>query len=163
MTSIRGDGSEAVRSEPLAVRELRPADVETVVAIEAEAFTSPWRADTFLGLLGRDTVRMLVMTDAAEAIVGYAVLWIVLDQGELANLAVVSDRRGEGLGRALLDHVLDDARGRGVEKLFLEVRESNEVALRLYRAAGFEEIGRRPAYYDNPREDARVLAVALSA
>ncbi len=155
------------------------ADVPAVVAIETEAFSTPWQADTFEALLDRDGLELLVLAGAVEhpggaehaggagspggaaEVLGYAVLWCVLDQGELANIAVRPELRGRGLGARLLDEVLAAARRRGVTKLYLEVRDSNETALRLYERFGFREVGRRRSYYQEPREDARVMALEL--
>lgn len=159
---------EVVSSSALAppdgieIRPLRHEDIGAVVAIEREAFTTPWQPDTFAGLLDRDGVELLVLADAREGVIGYAVLWCILEQGELANIAVTPARRGEGLGALLLDHVLDVARRRGVEKLFLEVRASNAPALAMYSAFGFEQVGRRRAYYDQPKEDALVMLASLT-
>ena len=136
------------------------ADVEAVAEMEAAAFSTPWRADTFRTLLERPGAEMHVIEDGGE-VVGYAVLWCILDQGELANIAIREDARGRGLGGVLLDRVLDVARERGVRSLFLEVRVSNEAAASLYDSRGFREIGRRRDYYDRPREDARVLEKRL--
>jgi [ribosomal protein S18]-alanine N-acetyltransferase len=94
-------------------------------------------------------------------VLGYAVLWCVLDQGELANIAVRPELRGRGLGARLLDEVVAACRRRGVTKLYLEVRDSNDAALRLYERFGFREVGRRRSYYQEPREDARVMALEL--
>lgn len=143
-------------------RPLGAGDIDAVFAIEASAFTTPWQPETFEGLLGRDTVEMVVMTHQATEVIGYAVLWCILDQGELANLAIVPERRGKGLGSHLLRHVLDVAARRGVRKFFLEVRASNVAAIALYEGFGFSEIGVRRGYYDNPREDALVMAVSLT-
>jgi ribosomal-protein-alanine N-acetyltransferase len=137
------------------------ADVGRVVEIETEAFTSPWQEDTFASLLDRPGVELLVLEDEAEGIVGYAVLWCVVDQGELANVAVVPGRRGKGLGRWLVGRVLDVARERGLTRVYLEVRASNERAARIYEDYGFREVGVRRAYYDQPREDARILMIEL--
>jgi ribosomal-protein-alanine N-acetyltransferase len=143
------------------VRPMDRRDVNAVVAIEGDAFTTPWQADTFTGLLARDGAELLVMTDDDDTVVGYAILWCILDQGELANIAIVPARRGEGLGRALLLQVLDVARARGVQQLFLEVRASNEVAINLYLRQGFEEVGVRKNYYGRPPEDAKVMLAAI--
>lgn len=132
-----------------------------MVAIESEAFTTPWQASTFEGLLDREGIELMVMTDAVEGVIGYAVLWVILDQGELANLALTTDRRGAGLGAHLLRHVLGRARVRGVEKLFLEVRASNQRAIDLYHSFGFADVGIRRAYYDRPKEDAKVMLATL--
>ena len=143
------------------VRRLAPDDVDAVVAIETEAFSSPWRRETFLDLVGRPNVELLVLEDRAEGIIGYAVLWCIMDQGELANMAVTPVFRGRGLGRFLLSRVLDTARERGIEAVFLEVRVSNERASRLYESFGFVDVGKRRDYYDSPREDARVMRAGL--
>jgi [ribosomal protein S18]-alanine N-acetyltransferase len=145
----------------VSVRPLAADDVDAVVAIEAEAFTTPWSADTFVGLMDRDTVESLVMVDDLGTVLGYAVLWCILDQGELANIAIVPDRRGGGLGAWLLHKVCDVARSRGVKKLFLEVRTSNEAAIGLYRRFGFNDVGARRDYYESPREDALVMLATL--
>jgi ribosomal-protein-alanine N-acetyltransferase len=143
------------------VRAMRAEDVDAVVAIETEAFTSPWRRETFLELIGRRNLELLVMDHGAEGIVGYAVLWCILDQGELANFAVTPAMRGRGLGTRLLGRVLDIARGHGVETMYLEVRESNAAALGLYARFGFSQVGLRKGYYDHPKEDARILMAKL--
>ncbi len=143
------------------VRRMRAEDVDAVVAIETESFSSPWHRETFLELIDRPTAELLVMEDAVEGVIGYAVLWCILDQGELANVAIASRMRGRGLGRTLLGRVLDIGRERGVETVFLEVRESNAPALGLYRRFGFAEVGHRRGYYDHPKEDARILMAKL--
>jgi ribosomal-protein-alanine N-acetyltransferase len=136
-------------------------DIDAVVEIETEAFSSPWQKETFAGLIGRDGVELVVMTDGTAGVIGYAVLWCVLDQGELANVALTPERRGVGLGAHLLRYLLSVATGRGVKKLFLEVRASNERALDLYHRFGFDDVGLRRGYYDNPKEDARVMLMTL--
>jgi ribosomal-protein-alanine N-acetyltransferase len=138
-------------------------DVESVAAIEAEAFTSPWSVQTFASLLDRSGLELLVLEDEHEGVIGYAVLWCILDQGELANVAVTPRLRGRGLGTFLLGRVIEIARARGIENVFLEVRPSNTVAVELYRRFGFQEVGLRKGYYDQPREDALILAARLLA
>jgi ribosomal-protein-alanine N-acetyltransferase len=137
------------------------ADVEAVAGIEADVFTTPWSAETFAGLLDRPNLELLVLEDEREGVIGYGVLWCILDQGELANVAVTPRLRGRGLGTHLLARVLDLARERGVHTIFLEVRASNQQALDLYRRFGFSDVGRRRAYYDHPREDALIMAAKL--
>jgi ribosomal-protein-alanine N-acetyltransferase len=143
------------------VRKMRPDDLEAVVAIETASFSSPWRRETFLELIDRPTAEVLVMEHGEEGVIGYAVLWCILDQGELANVAIAAHMRGLGLGRQLLAHTLDAGRERGVQTVFLEVRESNAAALGLYHSFGFAQIGHRKGYYDRPKEDARVLMAKL--
>lgn len=143
------------------VRAMRADDVDAVAAIETATFSSPWHRETFLELIGRRNLELLVMEHASEGIVGYAILWCILDQGELANLAITPPMRGRGLGTLLLGRVVEVARGHGVETMYLEVRESNAAALELYRRFGFSQVGLRKGYYDHPKEDARILMAKL--
>lgn len=140
-------------------RPMRPGDVDRVVAIEEESFTSPWRADTFHTLLDRPGAELWVLEAPGEGVIGYSVLWCILDQGELANIAIAPAYRGKGHGASLLGKVLEIARSRGVESLYLEVRISNTKAAELYRSFGFTQVGIRKRYYDSPTEDA-ILMVA---
>lgn len=142
-------------------RRLGVPDVDAVVRIETDAFTNPWSRETFLGLLDRPGLEIWVLDDARFGIVGYAVLWCILDQGELANMAVRPEHRRRGLGSFLLSRVLQVARERGIKTVFLEVRASNESALSLYDRFGFDEVGVRRGYYESPKEDARVLKADL--
>ncbi len=143
------------------IRPMHTDDVDSVVAIELQAFTSPWKAETFLGLIGRDGAELWVIEHSRVGVIAYGVLWCLLDQGELANMAVAPEFLGQGLAVGLLNHLLEVASNRGVESIYLEVRESNERAVDLYLGFGFEEIGRRESYYDFPKEDARVMRIEL--
>jgi ribosomal-protein-alanine N-acetyltransferase len=144
------------------IRFAAPPDLPTIATLEARSFSNPWNPDTFRSLLEREGVRIFVAEDSNEGVVGYSVIWWVLDQGELANLAVRPEFRKRGIGAALLDHSLHWAGSQGVESLFLEVRVSNESANRLYGSRGFTQISTRRDYYQNPREDARILMKRLN-
>ncbi len=133
-------------------------DVPRVAAIERLAFSDPWPATAFAGLVGRDHVLFLVVReDAGTPVVGYVVAILAGDEGEIANLAVAPEFRTRGIGGGLVDRILGELPRRGVERLYLEVRESNAEARRLYGSRGFEEVGRRPGYYRRPAEDALIL------
>lgn len=147
--------------ETAQVRRMSRADVARVAAIEAESFTSPWQANTFRSLLERPGAELWVLDDREDGVVGYSVLWCILDEGELANIAVVESHRSMGLGRRLLSAMVDVARARGVVSLYLEVRVSNHRAAELYERFGFERIGIRRNYYDSPKEDAVLMRARL--
>ena len=144
------------------VRAMEQADVERVGAIEAASFTTPWKPATFGTLLGRPGAVLLVLEVPPHRVAGYAVLWCIQGQGELANIAVIPELRDRGLGSYLLDYVMDEARQREVVSLYLEVRVSNFRARSMYGSHGFEEIGVRRDYYERPQEDARVLIKRLA-
>ena len=154
-------GTEEFRSG-IFVRSMRDGDVERVAEIESSAFSTPWKAATFRQLLDRPGAVLLVLEVPPARVAGYAVLWCIQDQGELANIALVPEFRNRRLGAYLLDHLLREAWERAVESLYLEVRVSNFRARSMYASRGFEEIGVRREYYEKPREDARVLMKRLA-
>lgn len=102
----------------------------------------------------------LVSTELDEPI-GYFLAREILGTAEVLNLAVVPERRGRGLGGALLDAGLTAVRARGGSEVFLEVRASNAVAQGLYARRGFQMEGRRRGYYRRPDEDALVLRLLM--
>ena len=143
------------------IRRATLADVKSIAAIELRSFSNPWHPLTFRSLISQGRAHVLVAEGPEAEVVGYAVLWWVLEQGELANLAVAEGFRGKGVGSALLDRALADAEANDVESLFLEVRFSNDPAFHLYRSRGFTQVAVRRDYYRSPREDARVLLKEL--
>lgn len=136
-------------------------DVPSIVAIEQAAFSDPWSAASFREALAHPAVFFAGARRDGGELVGYVVAWFAADEGEIANLAVAPEGWGVGIGRALLDAALDEARRRHVTAMYLEVRDSNDRARRLYRSRGFEEVGRRRGYYQHPPEDAIVLRRTL--
>jgi ribosomal-protein-alanine N-acetyltransferase len=138
------------------------ADLNDVAALERHCYADPWPAAAFTALPDNPRVFFTVARrTGSEDLVGYAIAWYVLDEGELANLAVAPTERRRGIGRALLEAVLSDAADREVRELYLEVRQSNTAARRLYAAHQFEQVGRRRAYYRSPVEDALILRRTL--
>lgn len=140
---------------------MHEGDVAQVAEIERASFTMPWSARTFRSLLQRRDTECWLAEDEAGRALGYAVVWWVMDQAELANIAVHPEARRRGIASRLLERVLESMASRGVREIFLEVRASNVVAATLYRRHGFSEVGVRKNYYDLPREDALVLRKRL--
>lgn len=133
-------------------------DLPVIAEIERETFADPWSRGAFAGMLGQRGVYFAVARPAPGAApVGYVVAIHAGGEGEIANLAVTQASRGCGVGTALVEASLAEARRRQCGTLFLEVRESNAPARRLYARHGFEEVGRRRGYYRHPTEDALVL------
>jgi ribosomal-protein-alanine N-acetyltransferase len=132
------------------VVELMTADdVPRVVAIERAAFESPWSAGQFLHELKIPFSRLRVARSAGDptAVVGYACWWVIGDEVELQNLAVLAAERGRGIGRVLAEVVIDDAARSGARVVRLEVREGNHEARGLYDSLGFVPCGVRRNYY----------------
>jgi len=162
MTDTRPRAGSALPPRQLVIRAARRDDVDDVAAIERSAFSDPWSANSFRALFGNPLVHFAVAEDPITGrLHGYVVTWFVMDEGEIANLAVAEDVRRGGVGARLLDHALDTARERRCQVVFLEVRESNGAARALYASRGFEVAGRRSKYYRKPVEDALVLRRGL--
>jgi len=149
------------QSPPAELRPMRDADVEAVAAIERSAYEFPWSAGIFRDCLraGYDC-RVLV---EEQTIVGYGILSVGAGEAHVLNVCIAPSHQGQRLGRRLVHRVIDLARWHRAERIFLEVRPSNERAIALYLSLGFNEIGKRPNYYParRGREDAIVMAIEL--
>ncbi len=150
---------------PFCSRVMTEADLPAVMAIEERAYVVPWTP----GIM-RDCLRVgyhCWVYEQEGELVGYGILSAAMDVGEshILNLCVRPESQGRGLGRRILEHLLEQSKRLGCHLVLLEARPSNPVAIRLYRSAGFEQIGRRKRYYPTPtgREDALVFALDISA
>ena len=135
------------------LRRAEEADLSAISELEKECFSVPWSFESFREILDRTPYVMLVAEEESE-ILGYAILLSVFDEGDLMNIAVAERARRQGIGETLLQEILQAARERGVKKLFLEVREHNTPAIRMYEKNGFVFFGKRKEYYEKPTEDA---------
>ena len=138
------------------------ADLDEVFAVEKSVFPHPWSRGNFVDSIDAG-YHAWVLRDGGE-LAGYFLLMAAVDEAHLLNVSVAAQRQGKGMGRYLLDKVTACARGLGAESVLLEVRPSNERALKVYRHYGFVEIGRRKAYYpahNGQREDAIVMRFTL--
>lgn len=150
-----------VRPRMPELRPMREEDLESVAQIEAGAYDFPWTLGIF-----RDCLRAgyACWSLAQEGrIIGYAVLSVAAREAHVLNVCVAPDEQGHGHGRRLMRRLVDLARWHHAERVFLEVRPSNQRAIALYHDLGFNEIGRRPNYYParQGREDAIVMAFEL--
>ena len=141
------------------IRPIRSTDYDQILALEAEIFGSEaWPPEVFSAELEYPGSHYLV-AEADHQVIGYAGLRVVGpgDPGDIQTLAVASDYRGQGVGRALLDGLLSHASELHVSDVFLEVRADNQAAQALYQSRGFREITRRPGYYQPDHVDAIVM------
>lgn len=134
------------------------ADLDAVVALEEQSFTNPWSRDTLVWeLRNSDVTFVYVMRLDDRTPVAFCVCWMLLDELHVNTIAVAPAYRRQGLATRLLQHVLADAVARGVTRATLEVRASNQAALKLYERLGFSVTATRPGYYTQPDEDALIL------
>ncbi len=138
------------------IRFMEQRDVPQVEDIEKETFSQPWSARAFLDTLVREDTFYLVAEDAGR-IVGYCGLWQSLDEGEIPNVAVKKDFWHKGIGYKMLEALFSEGGKRGITAYTLEVRAGNKNAIALYEKAGFQSVGVRPGFYDQPKEDAVIM------
>jgi ribosomal-protein-alanine N-acetyltransferase len=133
-------------------------DLDGVLFVESESFTNPWTREMYAWeLQNRSVCHIYVVRVPDRPVVGFCAFWLVFDEIHINNLAILPDLRGQGIGSALVRHVLAEGRRLGARRATLEVRASNEPARRLYERLGFRVEGRRAGYYTNPVEDALIL------
>jgi [ribosomal protein S18]-alanine N-acetyltransferase len=131
----------------------------------SDAYGEAWQADDLPAVLSTSGTAARIAFNAAAKPLGFYLWRQTLDEAELLLIAVRPEARGAGLGRRLIQDLLAQARDSGVAQMFLEVREGNDPALRLYRAAGFDPIGRRARYYrgrDGRAHDALTMRYDLA-
>lgn len=141
-----------------AVRIATDADLALLVSLEERIFAVPWREAALKGHLAAPHTLSLLLFDGDDP-VGYLLAGFLPPEGELYRVAVLPEKRRAGCGRLLLDAFFRAAEEREVYALYLEVRESNEAAIALYRSAGFRPIFLRENYYRDPTEAALVMTV----
>jgi ribosomal-protein-alanine N-acetyltransferase len=133
-------------------------EIDEVLSIEEASFTNPWTREMYLAELANTGVSFVYLArDAGGRPVGFCSFWRVLDELHINNLAVLPGRRRLGVGSRLVEHVLREAQKRGAGRATLEVRRSNEPAIRLYTRWGFVVSAVRHNYYSQPDEDALIL------
>ncbi len=142
------------------IRSANADDIAEIAKLESLCFSDPWEPVYFENLLRNPSLKIFVAC-SGETPVGYGIIAIIVDEGEILNVAVSPEYRGLGLGRMLMNEMIGICKTSLVSSLFLEHRESNTPAAKLYESLGFIEFGRRRRYYKNPVEDAILRRLTL--
>ena len=145
--------------ETFIIRQMTEEDVAAVAALEAENFSRPWSYDAFMKTLSDENYIVIIAKDT-DALLGYCVLLCTGEEADITNVCTAPAARGKGVATAMLGALMDAGKARGVTEFFLEVRESNTPARSLYTKLGFEEIGLRKNYYEEPKEHAVLMKYA---
>jgi ribosomal-protein-alanine N-acetyltransferase len=142
-------------------RPMRMNDLEAIMVIEPQIYPYPWTSGNFSDSLNSGYSACVLLHN--EEIIGYSLMMMVLDEAHLLNLSIAKNYQKQGLGRYLLEHMVDIAKNNQMVNMFLEVRQSNISAIALYENMGFNEMGIRRGYYPaiNGREDAVLMGLAL--
>ena len=142
--------------------EIRLATIEdahAIYEIEQQSFSVPWRLESVLAELEGVANKLYMVICEENHIVGYAGAWLVYDEGQITNIAVLPSARGKGYGSKLTKQLINECFSRGMHEIFLEVRISNLAALAMYRNLGFSVKGIRKDYYSEPTEDAYIMSL----
>jgi len=140
--------SRLLRRSTPTIAEVRPADAPAIAAVHAASFRRGWGEDEIQQLLLERNIVAQRIT-AGGKLIGFILSRIAAGEAEILSVAVARGWRGRGLSRQLLDLHLRRLAGIGVRSVFLEVGDRNAPACRLYRRAGFQEVGRRQGYYED--------------
>ena len=157
---MAGEGEAA--SKVARIRVFRPEDIPVLVSITEESSQAAnWSRESYEELCTSEGFLAFV-SERAGSVSGFVVGRQVAEEGEILNVAVRRKNRRKGEGRALLLTVLEQLHRRGVRRVYLEVRESNETGIAFYEKQGFAKTGRRPGYYREPEEAAVLMEKKLT-
>ena len=141
------------------IRQMEITDLDQVLPIEEANFSVPWTANGFFTFLIREDALFLVAEkEETSEILGYCGIILSLDEGDITNVCVREADRRKGIGRKLVERLIGETAKRGASTWHLEVRQSNESAIRLYESLGFVQDGLRKGYYEEPKEDAVLMS-----
>ena len=143
--------------EQLTIEPMREADVPAVQLIERDIFSTPWPRNAYYRELASRNSAHYIVLRRDEEIIGYAGMWRMYDEAHVTTIGVRHDVQHSGYGRVLFAALVQAAYDMGAKWVTLEVRTSNENAMRMYEAFGFKVIGRRKGYYTDNGEDAIVM------
>lgn len=139
------------------VRKMAEEDIDGVLEIENEAFTTPWSRESFRTEIRENLLAYYLVAVVDEKIVGYGGIWLILNEGHITNIAVKEEYKGNGIGNHLVEGLICYCMKYEILNMTLEVRESNIVAQNLYKKYDFVDCGRRPKYYADDGEDAIIM------
>lgn len=140
--------------------KMQPEHVAAVAEMERQCFSDPWSEKSVASEL-HNPLSLWLIAEVDGAVAGYVGSQTVLDSADMMNLAVSPSFRRQGIGERLVNCLTEALKEKGVKTLLLEVRISNKPAKELYQKLGFEMVGKRPRYYEKPREDALILRKEL--
>ena len=143
------------------IRLMQEKDLDMVAAIEAACIRQPWSRKSFAESLEKEYSLFLV-AEEDERICGYIGLYLTYEDAEITGIAVLPEKRRGGRGKELLEQAVKYAEKKGVQRILLEVRRSNDTAQAFYQNLGFEDMGIRPNFYDFPKEDAILMQLQIS-
>lgn len=146
-----------MNSSECIIRRMTLDDLDAVLAIEEATFPRPWTRDNFEKELTTNVAARYFVAEKEGRVIGFTGAWMVIDEGEITNVAIAPEERGHGYGRVMLTYVMQYLANLCAGYVTLEVRASNEVAQSLYKSLGFFKVGVRKRYYEDNGEDAFIM------
>ena len=141
----------------LTIRRMKESDIPEVARLEKEIFPDPLSEGAISETFGQEQTLLLVAYEDRK-LIGYLILYFVLEEGEIARIAVIPECRRQGVGARMLLELEDLCEDNGITKLLLDVRESNETAISFYTSYGFVQDGVRRNFYSDPQEDGILMS-----
>ena len=141
----------------LVIRRAEAKDVETIETLEQLCFSQPWSYESIYQDIVENDRAVYIVAETEGQVIGYAGLWIIVDEGHITNVAVSPDYRRNSVGNTIITALLQVTEDMGVKRHTLEVRKSNQAAINLYEKQGFTEAGERKGYYEDNGEDALIM------
>jgi len=139
------------------LRPMRLEDIEHVSRLERRCYTLPWSSSAYVTEVGNPSAYYTVATERDNTILGYAGMWVIMDELHITTIAVDPIQRGRKIGERLLMDLTEEGIARGADRATLEVRERNTVAHNLYLKYGFEDVAVRKNYYSDNGENALIM------
>lgn len=141
----------------ISISPMTVQDINQVLEIERLSFSMPWSYESFRLEVEQNRCARYYTAKLEGKVIGYGGMWLILEEAHVTNIAVHPDYRKRGWGRLLMQTLMKEAARLGMERMTLEVRVSNEPAIRLYKSLGFEVGGVRKKYYADNQEDALIM------
>lgn len=148
-------------TQPTLVREMQSKDISIIAKLEALILPDPWSEASLQSTSESGHGNIMVCETSSESILGYMIYYCVGDEIELARIATTPEARGKWIGSRMMEHLLELATSEKKERILLEVRMSNTVAIKFYEKFEFSSIGTRKNYYTNPIEDGNIMEKVL--
>ena len=143
---------ENIKIMPMTIEHL-----EGVMHIEKLSFPHPWSEKALIKEIESNQLARYMVITQGDKVIAFGGMWLIMDEAHITNIAVHPQHRGQGIGNLLMDALIRVAQREGIFQLTLEVRATNDPAIKLYQKYGFEVVGRRKGYYEDDGEDALVM------
>lgn len=143
--------------ESIIVRKMELGDIDAVLDIEENSFSIPWTRGAFVTELQKNKLAKYCVAEVNGEVAAYGGMWLVVDEAHITNIAVHPRFRGRGVGKKVVEGLIEEGHKINIYRMTLEVRRSNLTAQALYKKLGFIPCGIRPGYYEDNGEDALIM------